>query len=61
MLVFYLQGGIKMSKFAGFLSAIAGIAVLAGEYVGSLQKYYLVTIGGIIAILAGIGALKNPY
>jgi len=50
-----------MSKFAGFLSGIAGIAVLAGEYVGSLQKYYLVTIGGVLAIVAAIVALKNPY
>jgi len=50
-----------MSKFAGFLSGIAGIAVLLGEYVGFLQKYYLVTVGGIVAILAAIVALKNPY
>ena len=38
----------------GIVSLIAGIAVLLGNYVGSLERYYLVPIGAGLAILAAI-------
>jgi hypothetical protein len=50
-----------MTKFAGFLSLIAGLVVLVGEYVASLKSYYLVPIGAAVAIIAGIIAMRRPY
>ena len=48
-----------MSKFAGFLSGIAGIAVLVGNYVGSLNGYYLIPIGGVLALIAAAISMRR--
>lgn len=50
-----------MSKFGGFLSGIAGVAVLVGNYVGSLKGYYLVPIGGVLALIATAVSMRRPY
>jgi len=38
----------------GILSLIGGILVLLGNYISSLQKYFLIPVGAGIAILAAI-------
>jgi hypothetical protein len=50
-----------MFKLAGFLSLVAGILVLAGNFSASLGEYKLVLIGGIVAVLAGLMSLLKKY
>lgn len=38
----------------GILSLIGGIVVLLGNYVSSLEQYFLIPIGAGVAILAAI-------
>jgi len=59
-----IYGGVKMNgvyKLTGFLSLVAGVVVLAGNYIASLGKYNLVLIGGIVAIIAGLISLLKRY
>ncbi len=49
-------------RMAGFISILAGIAVLLGKYVSPLGKFQLILIGGVVAILAGlISVAKRGY
>lgn len=48
-----------MSKFGAFISGIAGIVVLLGYFISSLDSYYLVPIGGALAIIAAIICAKS--
>jgi len=50
-----------MNKFAGLFSGIAGVLVLVGEFVPGLDKYYLVPIGGVLALLVSIVLFKRSY
>ena len=50
-----------MSKFGGFVAGIGGILVLGGNFVSSLSDYYLVPIGGALAIIAAIICFKRSY
>lgn len=38
----------------GILSLIGGVVVLLGNYVSSLEQYFLIPIGAGVAILAAI-------
>ena len=51
------------AKFVGFLALIGGVAVLLGNFVQQLnEKYYLIPIGAVVAVLAGlIGLLSRKY
>ena len=49
-----------MSKFGAFLSLVAGLAVLVGYFMPEFGgKYYLVPVGGVLAVLAAIVAFKS--
>jgi hypothetical protein len=51
-----------MGKFGALLSGLAGILVLGGYFVDSLNKtYYLVLAGGILAIIAAFVSARNTY
>jgi hypothetical protein len=51
-----------MTRFGGFLSGIAGVLVLGGYFVASLNKtYYLTLIGGILALVAAVISLRRTY
>lgn len=53
-----------MSKIGAFLSGIAGVAVLLGYFISSLnESYYLIPIGGALAIIAAAisSARTRPY
>ena len=51
-----------MNKFGAFLSLIGGAAVIVGYFVKSLNdSYYLVPIGGAVAVLGAFMSLKNRY
>jgi hypothetical protein len=53
---------VKMSQLGGFLALIGGAAVLVGHFVESLgSEYYLVLIGGIVAVVGGILSLRRRY
>ena len=50
-----------MTRFAGFLSLLAGLIVLIGYFFPDLNRsYFLVLIGGTLAIIAGFIGLKKP-
>lgn len=48
-----------MNRFGGFLSALAGVIVLLGSFVKSLEDLYLIYIGGGLALLVGLYLLFN--
>ncbi|MEK6820108.1 MAG: hypothetical protein AABX71_00165 [Nanoarchaeota archaeon] len=52
-----------MSKIGAFLSGIAGVAVLVGYFLPSLNdSYYLILAGGVLALIsAAISAKARPY
>ncbi len=43
-----------MGKLGAFFSGIAGVMVLAGYFISALDGYYLVPIGGVLAIFSAI-------
>ncbi len=48
-----------MNRFGGFLSTLAGAVVLLGSFVKSLGDYYLVYLGGVLALVVGLYFLFN--
>jgi len=49
-----------MSKFAGFLAGIGGVAVLVGNFMPELNgQYYLILAGGVLAILSAIISFRS--
>lgn len=51
-----------MNKFGPFISLIGGAATLIGYFVKSLNDtYYLVLIGGIVAVIGAFIGLRSRY
>ena len=50
-----------MSKFGGFVAGIGGVLVLLGNFISSFENYYLIPIGGALAIIAAIICMKRRY
>jgi len=55
-----------MSKFGAFISLVGGLAVLAGflsSYVDAIKflgDYFLIPIGGAVAVIGAVIAMRGP-